>query len=174
VILAIFAPQALATAAFALGAMLSMCGILILIDRKPVSQGELPLLHLESPFSLRSALKYGCIFLILQVITVVAQQWLGQVGVYVASLLGGLVSSASAVASAASLASQGAISSASAGGSAVIASLTSALMNLPLIIRARQRQLTWRFVWATGAVMGLGIIGMIVQYYVVPQVFATR
>lgn len=167
VLLALLAPRALAAAALAHVGMLVACSLLIAFDRKPATpSGELPLLRMESPFSLKSALKFGCIFLVLQVITVLAQQALGQVGVYVTSLLGGIVSSASAVASAASLASQGSISGTTAGISAVIASLTSALVNLPLIFRARQPQLAWRFAWATGIVLTLGILGIIIQLYV--------
>jgi uncharacterized membrane protein (DUF4010 family) len=171
-ILALLAPRAFGAAALGHIGMLVMCGLLIALDWKAAGVREdLPLLHLESPFSLKSALKYGFIFLVLQVIAVVAQQVFGQVGVYVTSLLGGLVSSASAVAAAASLASQGTISDTTAGVSAIIASLTSVLINLPLIFRARQQPLTWRFAKATAAVLICGILGTIVQLYVLPNVY---
>jgi uncharacterized membrane protein (DUF4010 family) len=170
VILAILAPGALTTAAVGHAGMLVACGGLILLHKKPAEpDAETPVLHLESPFSLKAALKYGCIFLILQILAVLAQQVLGQVGVYVTSVFGGLVSSASTVAAAASLSSQGTISSTTAGTSAVLASLTSAVVNVPLIIRARQRQLAWRFAWATCAVLALGIVGTVIQLYVLPK-----
>jgi uncharacterized membrane protein (DUF4010 family) len=166
VILAILAPSALATAALGHICMLVACAGLIVLHREPVAPTiETPLLHLESPFSLKAALKYGCIFLALQVVVVLAQQVLGQVGVYATSVLGGLVSSASAVAAAASLASQGSISTTIAGISAVIASLTSAAVNLPLIVRAQHRHLTWRFAWAIGVVLMFGITGTLIQVY---------
>jgi len=170
VILAILAPASLMTAALGLAFMLVACGGLIVFQRKPAAPSpETPLLHLESPFSLKAALKYGCIFLALQVVVIVAQQVLGQVGVYASSVLGGFVSSASAVAAAASLSSQGSISSTIAGVSAVIASLTSAAINLPLIVRAQQRHLTWRFAWAMGVVLTFGIAGTLVQLYAMPN-----
>jgi uncharacterized membrane protein (DUF4010 family) len=165
-ILAILAPRALATAALGHACMLIACGALIVLHRKGVApDADTPTLSLESPFSLKAALKYGIIFLALQVIVVLAQQLLGQVGVYVTSVLGGFVSSASAVAAAASLSAQGSISTSIAGLSAVIASLTSAAINLPLIMRAQQRQLTRRFAWAIGVVLIFGVAGMLVQLY---------
>ena len=166
IILAILAPLALSTAALGHACMLIACGGLIALQRRQATPaGDTPILNLESPFSLKAALKYGVIFLVLQVVVVLAQQFLGQVGVYVTSVLGGFVSSASAVAAAASLSSQGNISSSVAGISAVIASLTSAAINLPLIVRAQQRQLTWRFAWAIGVVLVFGIAGTLVQLY---------
>jgi uncharacterized membrane protein (DUF4010 family) len=172
VILAILAPRALTSAALGLAGMLVACAGLIIFQRKPGAPGaETPLLHLESPFSLKAALKYGCIFLVLQVVVVLAQQLLGQVGVYVTSVLGGFVSSASAVAAAASLSTQGNISNTVAGTSAVIASLTSAAINLPLIVRAQQRHLTWRFAWAIGVVLLFGIAGTVIQRFMLPDVF---
>src|SRR5262249_50721398 len=54
-------------------------------------------LAIRSPFSLRSALKFGLIFLGLQLLGGFAQRWFGHLGFYIVSLLGGLVSSASAV-----------------------------------------------------------------------------
>lgn len=167
VLLAILAPSVLMNSGLSHLGMLLACVVLIVLHRKSnaSSGGETPLLHLESPFSLKSALKYGLFFLVLQVVVVLAQQALGQVGVYVTSLLGGLVSSASAVAAAASLASQGTISNTTAGISAMIASLASAAINLPLIMRARQRQLTLRFGWALGVVLVFGVTGALIQRY---------
>ena len=72
-------------------------------------------MELGSPFSLLEALRFGLIFLVLQVAGVVAQRLLGQPGVYATALLGGLVSSASAVAALAAMATKGVIS-AKAGG----------------------------------------------------------
>jgi uncharacterized membrane protein (DUF4010 family) len=166
IILAILAPHALTSVALGHASMLVACAGLIFLHRRPAAPAtETPLLHLESPFSLKAALKYGCIFLLLQVVVVLAQQALGQVGVYVTSVLGGFVSSASAVAAAASLASQGSISTTVAGISAVIASLTSAAINLPLIMRAQHRHLTWRFAWAMGIILLFGIAGTFIQRY---------
>lgn len=172
VILALLSPHALIAAVVAHVCMLGACGLLILLDRRTQAPPmETPLLHIESPFSLQAALKYGFIFLMLQIVAVLAQQVLGTVGIYVTSFFGGLVSSASAVAAAASLVAQGTTSPTTAGISAVIASLTSTMINLPLIFRAQQRQLTWRFTWATTLVVGLGILGALIQVYLLTHQF---
>ncbi|MBW4590366.1 DUF4010 domain-containing protein [Aetokthonos hydrillicola Thurmond2011] len=119
-------------------------------------------LNFESPFSLQSALKFGLIFLALQIAAVLAQKALGQFGFYAISLLGGLISSASAVASAATLADHGTLSAKVAGTGAVLASVTSALVNLPLVARiSRTRQLTIRLTIALGLVSVLGLIGTV-------------
>lgn len=167
-ILAILAPSALVSGVLGHLGMLLACGGLIVLQRKPAeTTGETPLLHLESPFSLQSALKYGCIFLLLQVVVVLAQRALGQVGVYVTSMLGGIVSSASSVAAVAALSSQGSISSNTASIGAIIASFTSAAINLPLIMRAKQKSLTWRIAWSLGVILIVGIAGCLIQFYTI-------
>ena len=87
-------------------------------------------LTLQSPFSLTSALKYGAIFLALQIGGELAQQQFGEWGLYATSVFGGLVSSASAVAAAASLAANGTVSPHTAGVSAVMASIMQRLFEL--------------------------------------------
>jgi Domain of unknown function (DUF4010) len=59
-----------------------------------------PDLKLEQPFSLKAALEFGVIFLVLSVAGVLAQRSLGVFGFYAVSIAGGLLSSASAVAAA--------------------------------------------------------------------------
>jgi uncharacterized membrane protein (DUF4010 family) len=63
----------------------------------------------RSPFSLEAALLLGLIFLALQVIGTLANRALGQAGFYAVSVIGGTVSSASAVASAGTLAARGTV-----------------------------------------------------------------
>ena len=129
VLLAILAPHALASAAPAFLLMLAASVVLVALRRQPAnpyppSAKGLPL---QSPFSLGGVLKFGVLFLALQVAGTLAQGWLGRFGFYAVSLAGGLVSSASAVASAGLLAAHGLIPAAVAGTGAVLASLTSAL-----------------------------------------------
>jgi uncharacterized membrane protein (DUF4010 family) len=160
-LLGILAPAALPSAAPALVLMLAGCAALVALRRgaaapPPGATG----LGLQSPFSLRSALKFGLLFLALEVAGALSQRWLGQFGFYAVSLAGGLVSSASAVASAGSLAGSGTLPPAVAGTGAVIASLASALVNLPLVARiSRERPLTWRIALALGCIVALGAAG---------------
>ena len=128
-------------------------------------------LRMESPFSLQSALKYGLVFLVLSIAGILAQRFLGQVGFYAVSIAGGFVSSASAVASAGSLAANGSLSPAVAGNGAVLASLTSLLVNLPLVSRiSGERILTLRVAQASLLVALVGVGGIWLQSVIAAHV----
>lgn len=132
-------------------------------------------IQLESPFSLKTAIKFGLIFLVLQVAGTIAQEVLGQAGFYAVSLAGGFISSASAVASAATLAAHGTIPTDVAGIGAILASLTSALANLIFFARiAQRRELTLRLMRSVGLVILFGLIGMGVQMSLLSLVIASR
>jgi uncharacterized membrane protein (DUF4010 family) len=170
VLLGILAPPTLIGAALPLALMLLGSVALSRFGALPAAEEETPLaLELQSPFSLMSAIKFGLIFLALQVVGTVAQNWLGQVGFYAVSLVGGVVSSASAVASAAALAEHGRIADVTAGTGAVLASLASALVNLPMVARVGgNRPLTRRLMLAMSLIGVLGILGAIGQLWLVP------
>jgi uncharacterized membrane protein (DUF4010 family) len=160
-ILGIFKPPVLLVAAGSLGLMFAASVALALFARRPpVQVGEEKPLALKSPFSLRSALKFGLIFLLLQVAGTVAQATFGRFGFYAVSVVGGLVSSASAVAAAAILASHEAIPASVAGVGSVLASLASAAVNVALVARfSGSRSLTVRTGIATLVVVVLGLAG---------------
>ena len=170
VLLAVLAPAALASAAPALVLMLAVSLALVYLQRKvgapqPPDAGSL---HLQSPFSLSSALKFGLVFLTLEVAGTVAQRGIGQLGFFAVSLAGGLISSASSVASVGSLAARGSISPGVAGTGAVIASLASALVDIPVVARiGRERELTRRTVLALGLIAAAGILAMIAGAWLV-------
>src|SRR6266536_4863301 len=168
-ILAILANGVLGSAVLPLGLMLlASLGLSRLWSRAEDGKNT-PTLQLESPFSLRSAIKFGLIFLALEVVSTIAQDWLGQVGFYAVSIVGGMVSSASAVAAAATLAEHGRLSPLVAGTGAVLASLASAIINLPLVARvAGQPSLTRRLGWSLAVVVLAGIAGIVLQHTVVP------
>jgi uncharacterized membrane protein (DUF4010 family) len=129
-----------------------------------------PSLSLTSPFSLKAALKYGVLFLGLQILGTLTRKFFGHTGVYVTSMIGGFLSSASAVAAAASLAAKGTISYQDAGTCTVIASLTSVLTNLPFVLRSGNQALTRRLTRALSFLIGIGVVGVIVQVVVMPHV----
>jgi uncharacterized membrane protein (DUF4010 family) len=162
-VLGLLEPRALLIAGASLGSMLVLSGALgLLAPRVVASPSETPPLDLKSPFSLLSALKFGLVFLCLQVLGTVAQGLLGHFGFYAVSFLGGLVSSASAVAAGAALAVGGKISPADGGIGAVLASLASAGVNIVLVARlSKTPQLTRRVTFATAAVMLIGLSGAI-------------
>lgn len=149
-ILALLSPAALATAWMPIAAM-SIPVVIVLVRTRPTQEDEETRIQLTSPLSLTHVLKFGALFLLIQVVASLAQRWLGNAGFTVVSTLGGLVSSASSVASAANLSLQAKVSLASAGYAAIGASIASALVNLPIVIRQlRDRRLVVRLFIVTG------------------------
>ena len=171
VLLAILSPSTFILAAIPLSLMFLTCGLFILLSRTRPKSDETqstPVLNLQSPFSLPIALRYGIIFLLLQVASVVAQDTLGQLGVYFTSFFGGLFSSSSAVAAVATLQNQGTVSPSVASISAMIASATSVIVNLPLIARAKQPRLVTQVGWVMLFVILMGIVGVFLQFWLIP------
>jgi uncharacterized membrane protein (DUF4010 family) len=164
IILAILAPRAAVIAAPALLLMLLASAGIVALNRRPASSSPspTPALEIRSPFSLVSAAKFGLLFLALEVAGTLAQRLLGHLGFYAVSLVGGLISSASAVASAGLLAAHGTLVWTVAGVGAVLASLVSVLVNLPLVARiVHERSLTRRVSWSLGFISLLGIAGAV-------------
>lgn len=162
-LLAILAPGAFVASIFPHALMLLVCVCLVLThckDHESVG-GVVPDVKLELPFSLWVAVRYGVLFLALHVIGVVAQHYAGQAGFYVVSFLGGLVSSASAVAAAASLVENGTLTPGVAASGAVIASLTSVLVNLPFIARAHNKPLMMKLIVAMASIAVAGMVGVL-------------
>lgn len=163
VVLGLLQPRALVAAGASLGFMLVASTALGLLAPQAVSSssGEKPL-DLKSPFSLVSALKFGLIFLGLQVLGTVAHRLFGHLGFYVVSVLGGLVSSASAVASAAMLAAAGKVSPAVGAVGAILASLSSAGVNILLVARfSHSPALARRVTFATASVVVVGLVAAV-------------
>jgi uncharacterized membrane protein (DUF4010 family) len=166
IFLGVLAGPALAASVLPLALILIPCGVMILISKRtctiPTEQG--PALPLSSPFSLPSVLKFGLIFVVLQIVGTIAQDALGRFGFYAVSIIGGLVSSASAVASAASLVANGKIPAHIAGVGAVLASLASASVNIFIVFRlSDQKSLNRRLGRALILVVVLAVIGAICQ-----------
>lgn len=110
-------------------------------------------LQLSLPFSLPVALRYGVLFLVLHVAGRLMQSAIGETGFYLVSVIGGLLSSASAVAAAASMAAQGAVPEATAGVGAVLASLSSLAFSLSFVLRTGDRALIARLAMAMASMM---------------------
>ena len=165
-LLGIVATAALFAAFLPIGMILLASLLLATRDlaRRQGSASSPPAIPLRSPFSLQSALKFGLVFLALQILGTVAQAALGQAGFFAVSVVGGFVSSASAVASAAMLAAQGQVTPAVAGIGAVLASLASAGANFVIAARvAKDRRLNFELGRALGLVVALGLAGAFLQ-----------
>ncbi|MBK7249795.1 MAG: MgtC/SapB family protein [Gammaproteobacteria bacterium] len=162
-LLLILAPVALLDAAGAFVLMLAASAGLVLVSHLRASTEvtrETAEIKLTLPFSLTVALKYGALFLLLHMVGTLMQREYGEAGFYSVTLIGGLLSSASAVAAAASMASQGAISPVVAGNGAVLASLTSIAFSLSFVLRTRHRGLVRRLGFAMLCVAAAGALGL--------------
>jgi uncharacterized membrane protein (DUF4010 family) len=165
-LLGMLAPRALISSLLPLLLMLAVTGTAILLqkNKNPSPEKEASPLPLASPFSLGPTLKFGLLFLVFQAVGTLAQRATGHVGFFAVSLAGGMISSASAVASAAALASKGTISPWAAGTGAVMASLMSASINLPLISQlSKRRELVNRFSAVLVMIAIFGVVGAVIQ-----------
>jgi uncharacterized membrane protein (DUF4010 family) len=164
-ILALFSPSAVLTAS---GPLLAMTIVaLIFVRRARADVGETPAeIHLESPVSLMRVLNFAALFLLIQIISTLSERYLGKLGFLGISVLGGLVSSASTSAAAANMVGHGQMHAALAGEGVVLASVASALVNLPIIHRnAKNRDLSRRLAALTVVLSLTGVAVLVLQEY---------
>jgi uncharacterized membrane protein (DUF4010 family) len=164
-ILALFAPSAVLTAA---GPLLAMAVVaLVFVERARAQDGEIATeIHLESPVSLQRVLTFAALFLVIQVVSTLGERYLGRLGFLGISVLGGLVSSASTSAAAANMVGHEHMQAALAGEGVVLASVASALVNLPIIHRtARNSALSRRLAVLTAVLSVTGIAVLALQEY---------
>ena len=162
-ILAIFSPGAIATAA---GPLIVMAlAALVLVRRSRVRAGDATS-EIVLPVSIAHVLNFAGLFLLIQVVSTLGERHLGKFGFLGISVLGGLVSSASTTAAAANMVAHGQLQPALAGTGVVLASLASALINLPIIARqAKNAALTRRLALLTVALAALGVAVLILREY---------
>jgi uncharacterized membrane protein (DUF4010 family) len=157
-ILVFFARTAALTAAGPLIAMI-LLSVLFLWQQRKKQQTEIGELKLSSPLQLSRVLKFGVIFLVIEILGTLAQRYFGHLGFLVVSIVGGLVSSASTAGAAATLAMHGTIPSETAGIATVLTSVTSALSNLPMIHQqVWDWRLTRKLVLVSGVVILVGLV----------------
>lgn len=165
-ILALFAPSAVPAAAGPLVAM--FIAALIFVRRAHADGGQTPAeIHLESPVSLKRVLNFAALFVLIQIVSTLGERHLGRLGFWGVSLLGGLVSSASTSAAAANLVARGQMNASLAGEGVVLASLASALINLPIVNRAARNRLVSRRLTVLTAVLvliGLAVLVVLEHY----------
>jgi uncharacterized membrane protein (DUF4010 family) len=168
-LLGVLSMNVLTAAALPMGLMLAASLAFALVRKQSDAAAGIHTLQLESPFSLKAAIKFGLVFIALEVAGTLAQRFLGQAGFYAVSLIGGVVSSASSVASAATLAARGAVAPDVAANGAVLASLASVLVDIPIVMRiSRHRSLSIRLIFALAAVVVVGIAGILGRTWALP------
>jgi uncharacterized membrane protein (DUF4010 family) len=163
-IVAILAPRALVHCMLSLGLMLLVSVALLFRCPEP-DGGPVTPLTLESPFKLSAALTFGLVFLGLNVAGALAQRTFGSASFYFVNAAGGLLSSASSIASAATLIRKQEVPVATGVNGVVLSSVTSILVNVPLV-RKMSADGSFRRK-ATAALVGVaaaGLIGVAADY----------
>ncbi len=159
-ILAIFARAAITSAAAPLTVMTAMA-VLFIWQQRRHGQNRIADVKLDSPLSLSKVLKFGVIFLVIEMVGSIGQRYLGHLGFLLVSVIGGLVSSASTAGAAATLAVHGKITPQTAGLATVLTSMASALSNLPVLHHEiRQWTTTRRLTILSTCIVAAGIATM--------------
>ncbi len=163
IILAIFAPSAVPAA---LGPLLIMAAVTLFFVWRVNSRNHEAIqeIHLESPVSLKRVLSFAVLFLIIQVIANLGARYLGRPGFFGVSFLGGLASSASTSAAAANMVAHRQLQARIAGEGVVLASIASALVNLPIVYRAgKNAPLTRKLAAFTFVLLAIGVAVLFLQ-----------
>jgi uncharacterized membrane protein (DUF4010 family) len=165
IILAIFSPRAVITAA---GPLLAMAAAALLFAHLARIEGDgtSEEIHLESPVSLKRVLLFAALFVLIQVVSTLGERYLGKLGFLGVSVIGGLVSSASTSAAAANMVGHGRMQPALAGQGVVLASVASALVNLPILYRTTKNStLSRRLATVTVLLSAIGVVVLVLQEY---------
>jgi uncharacterized membrane protein (DUF4010 family) len=162
-ILAIFSPASVSIALWPLLAM-TVGALFFAWKNRERSTEPVRSLHLDSPVSLRHVLNLGGLFVAMEIVGTVGARFLGKFGFLALSLLGGMVSSASTTAAAATMAIHGKLSPDVAGVATVFASIASALVNLPLIQRqSHNKRLTRSLAVISLLMVAAGLIVLVAR-----------
>jgi uncharacterized membrane protein (DUF4010 family) len=161
VIATLFSPASITATLMPLAAMSLVAGLMILRDK--VTDGKLAVnttvLKLDSPISVKKVLWFGLLFIIIQVGGTLLTKLFGSFGLLATGVFGGLVSSASTTAAAATMAMHGKISPGLAGSVAIVSSLASAVVNLPIVWRTiKDRAILKKLIIETFIVIAVGIV----------------
>ncbi len=184
VILGIFAPMAVPTAMMPLAAMAVLAGAFTYVSRDRSGTPVQPM-KLSSPVSLKRVMKFAVLFVVLAAAGTLAQRQFGQYGFLVVAVAGGLISSASTTATAASLVaahvaavhlaglhpgvvamvnpSTVGITPVIGGVATVLTSIASAGVNIPLVYQQTHRPLlARRLAFTTGAIAAAGLVVLMI------------
>jgi uncharacterized membrane protein (DUF4010 family) len=161
IIVTLFAPASISATLVPLLAMSAVAVLLILRDK--VLEGKTTTstapLQLDSPISIKKVIWFGLLFIIIQISGTLLTRFFGSFGLLATGIFGGLVSSASTTAAAATMAMHGKISPALAGSVAILSSLASATVNLPIVWRIiKDKAIVRKLIIETFIVISVGIV----------------
>jgi uncharacterized membrane protein (DUF4010 family) len=159
----IFSPRSLSATLVPLLAMTLVAGFWVWRDRR-IEERVSGTLTLTSPISLTKVLWFGMVFIAIQVIGTLLTRYFGSYGMFATGIFGGLVSSASTTAAAATMAMHGKISASLAGSATVLTSLASAAVNLPIVWRTtKNRAVMKRLTLEMATVIATGVAAVTVD-----------
>lgn len=159
----LFSPKSLSATLVPLLAMTLVAALWMWRDR--VIDETVPgSVKLASPISLTKVLWFGTLFIAIQISGTLLTRRFGSYGMLATGVFGGLISSASTTAAAATMAMHGKISAALAGSTTVLASLASAAVNLPIVWRAaKDKAIVRRLTIEMFTVVGMGVAAVAVD-----------
>jgi len=160
IIVALFARGAAVVSAVPLLAMSAACVVIVFISR---TRDEMPKKEfpLPSPVSLKSVLLFGLIFLAIEAGGTLASRFIGQAGYAIVGFIGGLISSASTTAAAASAFAKGQTTSNITALAVTLASVASVLVNLPIVFRkAHDSSVSRRLSIDTAIIIAVGFAAL--------------
>ena len=158
-----FSPRSLSATLVPLLAMTLVAGFWVWRDHR-IEERVSGTLTLTSPISLTKVLWFGMVFIAIQVIGTLLTRYFGSYGMFATGVFGGLVSSASTTAAAATMAMHGKISASLAGSATVLTSLASAAVNLPIVWRTtKNRAVMKRLTLEMATVIATGVAAVTVD-----------
>jgi uncharacterized membrane protein (DUF4010 family) len=158
-----FSPRSLSATLVPLLGMTLVAGFWVWRDRR-IEERVSGTLTLTSPISLTKVLWFGMVFIAIQVIGTLLTRYFGSYGMFATGIFGGLVSSASTTAAAATMAMHGKISASLAGSATVLTSLASAAVNLPIVWRTtKNRAIMKRLTLEMATVIATGVAAVTVD-----------
>jgi uncharacterized membrane protein (DUF4010 family) len=164
VLATIFSPKSLSATVVPLLAMTLVAGLWLWRDRATTEETIPGTLTLSSPVSLSKVLWFGTLFIAIQILGALLTRFFGNYGMLATGVFGGLISSASTTAAAATMAMHGKITAALAGSTTVLASLASAAVNLPIVWRTtNSKAVVKRVTIEMTTVIGIGIAAVAVD-----------
>jgi uncharacterized membrane protein (DUF4010 family) len=159
----LFSPRSLSATLIPLLAMTLVAGLWMWRDRL-VEQTVSGTVTLASPISLPKVLWFGMLFITIQIVGTLLTGRFGTYGMLATGVFGGLVSSASTTAAAATMAMHGKISAPLAGSTTVVASLASAVVNVPIVWRAaKNKAVVQRLTVEVFTVVAMGVAAVVVD-----------
>ncbi len=147
-----------------LGVALMVAVSAVVMYRIRIQDTAMEPLQMRSPISVRRALTFGALFLLITLAGELANRVFGQTGFLIVAAVGGLVSSASTSAAAGILAAKGTLAPQLAGYGVVVTSMASLMFHVPMAQMAgRNQEVTRRLAVLSAVILAAGAVGLVAE-----------